>query len=201
MTQAPQRLRSRSTGGSGGPGEAVPPGDPLLHPRSRAAPTPGSLRLIRTQDRAPARGIERREPEGEGGRSGRTSTAECGPERVQARGSLSARLSQHTWSRTTVAHGRPRAAAEVGKPPTPTSARSTARARVPGSNPRGTGTHGTQAGLSPRGTQAAPVRSRHTDTRAGVCVSSVCAMPSPWELRKKAHVDSDSSRNHANFPP
>ena len=90
MTQAPQRLRSRSTGGSGGPGEAVPPGDPLLHPRSRAAPTPGSLRLIRTQDRAPARGIERREPEGEGGRSGRTSTAECGPERVQARGSLSA---------------------------------------------------------------------------------------------------------------
>ena len=173
MTPAPQRLRSRSTGGSGGPGEAVPPGDPLLHPRSRAAPTPGSLRLIRTQDRAPARGIERREPEGEGGRSGRTSTAECGPERVQARGSLSARLSQHTWSRTTVAHGRPRAAAEVGKPPTPTSAKSTARARVPGGNPRGTGTHGTQAGLSPRGTQAAPVRSRHTDTRAGVCVSSV----------------------------
>ena len=94
MTQAPQRLRNCSTGGSGGPGEAVPLGDPLLHPRSRAALTPGSLRLIRIQDRAPARGIERREPEGEGGRSGRTSTVECGPERAWAQGSLSARLSQ-----------------------------------------------------------------------------------------------------------
>lgn len=172
----------------------MPPGDPLPHPRSRAALTPGSPRLLRTQDRAPAQGTERSEPEGEGGRAGRTSAAERGPER--ARGSLSARLphlvkdSGRSWA--------PPSSSRSGKTANAHERQEHRRSEGAGlgSNPRGTGTHGTQAGLSPRGTQAAPVRSRQTDTRAGVCVSSVCATPSPGELRKKAHVGSDSQKPH-----
>lgn len=175
----------------------MPPGDPLPHPRSRAALTPGSLRLIRTQDRPPARGIERSEPEGEGGRSGRTSTAECGPERARAQGSLSARLSQREAATPGQGQrslmGAPEQQQKRENHHKRQEHRRSEGARL-GSNPRGTGTHGTQAGLSPRGTQAAPVRSRQTDTRIGVCVSSVCATPSPGELRKKAHVGSDSQK-------
>ena len=90
-------------------------------------------------------------------------------------------------TRRAVAHGRPRAAAEAGKPPAPTSARSTAGARAPGPRSSPTGQAPAAHRLRSACGEGRRPRARYgrTDAHWGLHVISTCYAVS-WGAQGKS---------------